>query len=37
MPSFFNVDDISFSIFTGDIVSHDVRTPFALELYTYAK
>ena len=24
MPQFFNVDDISFTIFTGDIVSHDV-------------
>ncbi|MCJ1458766.1 hypothetical protein MMC28_009140 [Mycoblastus sanguinarius] len=23
MPQFFNVDDISFTIFTGDIVSHD--------------
>ena len=26
MASFFDVDDISFTIFTGDIVSHDVRT-----------
>ena len=27
MPKFFNIEDVSFSIFTGDIVSHDVRQP----------
>ena len=36
MSSFFNVDDIRFSIFTGDIVSHDVRIPIALVPYTCA-
>lgn len=36
MSSFFKVDDIKFSIFTGDIVSHDVRISFALIPYTCA-